>query len=537
MEALNEQVVHFHEQAHEGLFTTTIDGCLLATLWTILDRQAQGDGNPAYAAFAATSESLLATSRDAHEIVATYYGVKMTDAHTHAGEIAKLPREYLNYFMAARRVIDKSFRSSFLQVRVIQAVAQFTFRSRFALRFLADPLQSYVHLANDEKADWRIRQILDHLRRDRARALRSAVDSCAADFFEEQGMQPWNLDQDSDWQVDPFAAFRLDIALDACVDAWLISTGLWPSIDRVDLTDAFDRLIVFASDFGVRLVRPAPAAVGASDSTPGALLQQFLNDGAVRARARTQSGSIVSNDSVEPSLPVLRPEALWEIDDFRLADSLEVVGLPSPQSSYWTVVCRGRPESSANVHVNGVPVIGARFGRADTIRWLNAMVDPGDQHWQGPIPDVIVIPIGNESLTGPRSFSLDGEQAPGAVDSRLNAMVALYVVDSWADAIDIGLSDGGRVDTTELHIQMSGFGDEPVTLHVNVARGDAFPGNCIFRIFSESASHDSVPLVYDWEANPEFRRLSSAESEAEAAFDLDFVEKAARAVVALWHQF
>jgi len=135
--SLDDPVVFYHEAAHEALFTTTIDGSILAVLWHAIDRLGITDAR-LLKDVSATARALMVSSRFAHEVVATYYGIKMVDDKPGALALAKLPRSYRTYFKTASEVIDPWFKSSFLQVRVILALGNFTFRSPFARRFFQD---------------------------------------------------------------------------------------------------------------------------------------------------------------------------------------------------------------------------------------------------------------------------------------------------------------------------------------------------------------------------------------------------------------
>jgi hypothetical protein len=534
--SLDNAVVFHHESAHEAMFTMTIDGVILAVLWRAIDRKMPTEAIRRKS-LRTTARTLMEASRFAQEVFATYYGIKMVEPEKGVAALTKLPEEYQTYFKAASDVIDPYYKSTFLQVRMITTLAHFAFRSLFAQRFLPDPWRAWKDLRDDEKPSWRLKTLFEDLTAGGAEKLRRAIDDCAIDFFARENIKPWSLDDEEPWLTHAIAAYQLDLALDQCIHEWLLSRSVLPTLEGPQRTESVAQLRNFASQLGETLEEAAPlASSDVANSDLDEVLKHFRGDTAARVRARAQASSVIANESVGSSFPGLIGRALWEVDDYAAADKLLVVASdPSGPSQTWTVVRFGPAGSATNFTLNGRHCHGARLARGDVVDWLNAMAEPAGAKWSGKVPDPIVVPFGREQLTGPRAWSLDGTQAPGCIDGRLNHHVAMYLMGNWIDVIEKVLTVGS-VDLTDMYVEVGGYGGKPMPLTVKVARGNAIPGRCLIRAFGRDAGAMIDLLTRDWRANPACRWLPNKEAE-EAGFDFDFVGRAFNGVLAFWSRF
>lgn len=543
IDSLDDEVVFHHEAAHETLFTTTIDGAILAMLWGFLDKRTTA-GAAITSNLSKTAGALMESSRFAQEVIATYSGIKMVDPKVGSIALGKLPNAYRKYYRAASNVIDPLCKSTYLQVRMIRAIGSFTFRSCFARRFFAEPTRAWG-LDREDMADWRLRALLEQLSKGDIESLRLAIDDWAAMFFAKESIEPWDLDSEDGWTANWIAAYKLDVSLDDCIDSWLRKNSPLPTLSQIDQQAAFAQLkafgtdlgfkIEFATDLGFKIEEATPPMVDpAVSATIGTAMELFRNNDAVRVRSYIQAGSVIANTSLEDSLSVYRAEALWEVDDFANANKLLVVGMPSDQSLLWTVLMRG-PGATSNITLGDGPYHAIRLDRTDVVGWLNVMAQPNQDQWKGVIPELIVVPFGGDSLAGPPAWSFDGDQRPGAVDGRLNGHVAMYLVGNWIEAIETALQYG-HVDVTELDVEAKNYGSGSVHLTLKVARGEAIPGRYLLRVFGREASMDVDLWMFEWRSNPSYRFFTSQDNEGEDGFDLEFIEKALNAVLALWHQ-
>jgi len=100
--------VFHHEQAHETIYLKTSDGFLSC----VLDRACEQEGvidKRVVRRIRATSRTLYETSLVAHEITATYIGLKMLAPREAEVALQCLPSEYFDYYETASKVIDPYF--------------------------------------------------------------------------------------------------------------------------------------------------------------------------------------------------------------------------------------------------------------------------------------------------------------------------------------------------------------------------------------------------------------------------------------------
>lgn len=538
MGALDDQVVFHHEYGHEVLFGRTIDGGLLAVLWQAIDRPT-GLAKERLSDLTTTAETLVARSRFAHEVFATYYGIKMVDPASGLAALPLLPVEYRNYFKAAASVIDPHFRSTFLQVRVALTLSCIAFESRLTLRFLRRPWAAWKKVRRDEQPDWRIRTLLRRLEAGGARDLRTAVDHWVAAFFAQRGTAPWNVDEEEAWSVHAVEGNQLDVYLDKHVADWINELGAVPVLSDSERTACFDHLKRFATEAGIKLDVIQTAAPGDASAVPGLdpTLEHFRQDKAARLHALRQAASHVANRPLGLTLPRVPESELWQHDLYRQADGFVVVGPdPSSASVPWTVVRFGPKGTPTNIKLNGVAAHAVHVAAGDLVAWLNGIVDDGQAHWPGKLPQTIVVPFGRSADAGGQAFSFEGEEPTGnRLGVAYNDRIAMYVVGNWVDFVQRA-AGFGPVALTELHADITGYDGAPQPLTIKIATCEKLPGRLHMRALGRNAAAAVDLLELDWRNNESIRVLSTEEAENEG-LDLQFVGNAMNGILAFWSRF
>ena len=528
--ALDDEVVYHHEYGHEALFTRTVDGAILSILWRVMDEPA-AVAPDRLSQLSTTAKTLVTGSVDAQEIFATYYGIKLVEPEIGNRYIDRLPEDYKAYFTEAAEVIDPLFGSTYMQVRVALNLAHLAFESRFVLRFLRNPLAAYKSQHAEEKPSWRLRALLDYVASN-GDAFRQTLLDAAKTFFNRQQSAPWDLDEEAAWVAAGAQSNLLDLELDQCADAWLRGRNVVPVLGKDERAACTKRLATFANRLGVALLQgkgvpsDLPDILGL-DST----LARMRHDEATRTHAWRQAGSFISNTTIGRGLPAARGAALWEIDDYRLADRLVVIaGDPPTLPDLWTVLRSGPAGASTNLNLNGTRVHGVHFHRDDVIEWLNRLL-PG-QGWTGRQPDMILAAIGSDSKAGERAFSYRPNREPGRIDSWHNDRLFLYVMGNWFDFIE-SAAQVGQVQLTQIAVDLTGHGEQAQPMFLKFARCSGFAGPCFLRALAAPAAAAATLLELDWRGNSAIQSVEIEEFFPGDAAD-DLVALALSAILAFW---
>ena len=536
--ALDDDVVFHHEYGHEILFTRTLDGGLLALLWQAIDRPARLK-NAQIGDLRTTADTLMRGCQFSHEVFATYYGVKMVEPAVGAAALVRLPDEYRRYFATAESAIDPFFKSTFLQVRVALTLSCLAFQSRFLQRFLVEPMRAWKSLEADETPNLRMEALLGDLGKGGGVLLRDAVRVWSAEYFAQSGAAAWNVEQEFPMGANPVAEGELDVFLDQRIETWLVARGIVPTLSKEERRACVEALRAFAPRIGVNLREVVSVP---EQSVPGLSLEEQLRaqirgNSAMRAQAMKQADSYIANTTIGLTFPHVVERDLWRSDLYRRSGELHVVaGDPLGDSEPWTLIRYGPKGSATNFKSNGLPAHGARIDKDEVVDWLNAMVDDRQSPWPAPLPKVIVLPFGAETLVGKRSFSFDGAAETGCIDSKHNERIAMYVMGNWVDFVETAANKFGPVVLTELHAEISGYGANPQPLSVKIALCPRLPGKCHLRIFARNASLMVDTLQLDWQANPRIRILPTQQAEAEG-LDTPFVSNTVNAILAFWSRF
>lgn len=534
---LNNDVVFHHEFGHETLFARTIDGNLLSVLWSILDRPRSMD-QIHLSAIAATAQTLKDTSCVAHEVFATYYGIKMVSSEEALSALAQLPDEYIAYYRTAADVIDPYFKCTFLQVRLALTLAHHAFSSPFAQRFVTDPWRAWHVLSDDEIPNLRLQALLNYLAPGRMQLLRQAVLDYADTFFAQERTSPWDIDDDDEWKSRPVEAYRLDLALDEFLSEWLMEQAVVPVLPEESRQQCLETLRVAALDLGLNL-RTVETSAATESITPDSLITEaaqlanlLRSNKAFWGHAHKQAASLIANSTIVSPLRYMNGRALWEVDDYARADELHVIASDVAETSQgWTVIRFGPADSLTNCEVNGRAGFAARFHQPEVIDWLNAKGDQNLAVANNELPTVVVLPYGDKQLAG-KVWSPDGTCDPGCVDGRLNERVVMYAIGNWFDLIQKAL-EFGEVEMTELSTEIVDAQGERQPVLLKLARSSVIPGHCLMRAFGQNAAYFVRGLELRWSEQGGYKSLDTAEARA-AGFDVDLIVRGFSGALACW---
>ncbi|CAN5264692.1 hypothetical protein BH11PSE9_BH11PSE9_30210 [soil metagenome] len=536
--ALDDEVVFHHEFGHEILFTRTTHGALLAVLWQAIDRRGPLTAGQ-FSRLETTAQTLTMRCRTAHEVFATYYGLKMVEPAIAVAALRTLPREYRRYFRTAAKVLDPHFASTFLQVRVALSVGAAAFESCFTMRFLRRPWLAWKATRRDEQPDRRLESLLGYLADGGAAELRRMLDAWAAEFFAATGTPAWDLDDEAGWQALAVEAHRLDVFLDRRIVEWIGNLGVVPLLSREERSACLAGLRSFAAECGipVKLIDTEEPVEEVPPTGLPALLEYMRKDPHARVHALKQAASYVANQPLAATFERVTREELWSRPQYQQADSIAVVAPdPGRQGAPWTIVGFCPPGVRGNVVLNGRPAHAAHASGGEVIAWLNEIERGGSRAWRGPLPEPIVVPFGNDAHLGPLPFSLDGQDEPGKFVYTLGRQMAMYVVGSWIAFVEKAASHAPVV-LTELQVDIGGYeGSEAQPLTLKIALCAYLPGRCFLRAFARNSGTAVDVLALDWRSNPAIQLLSAEEAE-QRGLDLGFVAGAMNGILAFWSRF
>lgn len=535
LDFLNNDAVFHHEQAHEAIYLKTADGFLLSVLDLALEQGAKVDKRVARR-IKITSQTLYESSVIAHEVAATYIGIKMLPVAE--AEVAKgfLPPEYLRYYEAAEKVIDPHFGSTNLQVLVLSTVAHFSFGSFFLERFFSRNWPSYRKLRPEYQPNFRLETILKYLEKGKAQALRKAIDDAASDFFLSKKIEPWNLDAEDEWIRIPIAGHLLDLIICRTVEAWLVEQNIFEYLSGDRKVAALDSLTKKCLKIGLDY-EFQPTNRQEFDGLDGLFstdIKDFLDsytDGESIAAARRQSATLVANAEVV-SVPYLEVHEFSDLPFFLQAKKLVVVSAdPYGENSFWSIVSFEVDASVCNVVIDNVPCFAVQSSYADVMQWLYLM-DEGE--WAGAEPELLVLSFG--MIRRPEPY----DTYPRHISDRWHDRSVFYPVGDWASVMDTGIKLGAVAAADVcLYIREHGSDgnvDELPAVFLKMIRGDSVLGNCIFRPISKNANRAMAVLQNKWEKQTSCKFISTAEAR-EAGFNVDGVVTAFGCLLAFWSFF
>jgi hypothetical protein len=125
IEQSNSPMVHFHETTHARIFQETPDGVILRILVLLLNNKCESVPD-----LKELVVHLIENSRFAHEIAATYIGIKyLRTEQERVEELATLPAEYRNYYNYFSKIVDPIAGSTHLQSAIAWSATFLIFSS------------------------------------------------------------------------------------------------------------------------------------------------------------------------------------------------------------------------------------------------------------------------------------------------------------------------------------------------------------------------------------------------------------------------
>lgn len=519
-EFVNDAVVVRHEEAHETIFRKTPDGILLAVLLLLLDRDLTFDA-AVRQRLTTTADTLFHASRVAHEIAATYIGIKTPAAEIGRQTLPLLPEEYRRYYYAAADVLDPHFRSSYLQVAVLSTLAHYAFGSMLLRRFSDDDMPAYTQLAKEETPNWRLTTLLKVLADGKVTALRDAVERAALDAIASVGAQPWDLHSDEAWSTAPqLAGHTADLAINARVVEWIEEQALMPYLHRDEAHRALQRLSEKANQLGLRMTVGSNTPASAVE-LPNTEWAPFINE-ETRAAAFLQAGSVTSNPAVLKSARWSRDE-LWNSAEITGAEQLIVLH-PDPYaaSGDWILIASGGRLRQSNCIINGLQAFAASVAATDFEPWLETL-SRDEESPQSLVPALLILAY--PTYEGP-------------LYTRWKDCTVHYLVGNWAKLIDTSLNIA-EITSTVLEIGVRPAGEfegsnVQASFHLRIAHGQNLLGPT-FRALGELASNATSPLDLSWESHPNYKLIGG--DAARKVFNYKAIAAAFGCIAAFWSFF
>ncbi|MGH8420154.1 MAG: hypothetical protein ACRER8_23205 [Pseudomonas sp.] len=529
---LNKDAVFYHEQAHETVFLKTADGLLLSVLFKVLDSRSPVDAK-VIRRVEVTAAKMVEASLRAHEITATYIGLKMLSPEDALATQKLLPLEYKKYYEAASKIIDKYFGSTFFQVVVFSTVAHFAFGSMLFEAFVSQNWPRYTKLKPEYQPNYRLDKLLRYLGNGKINELRAVLDATADAFFETNKFERWNLDSENDWPTGQAQGHMLDRILAKSVETWLAQQNLFPYLSGERKKEALVRLNSRCEKFGFQydIREKILSEIHAEDLILPMDINRFFDmfsDGDAIAAAVRQAGSLVSNSRVLqlPHLPNHLLEIILGVKD---AQELIVVGAdPYNSEANWTVLVRAPSIQHTNCTVGEHGYLGVQASLDDIVGWLNSL-ETGE--WVGSEPTLFVLSYGSKNEKANHVEHISWRWHDRTVFCPLN---------NWSGLVDIALSMGSiEVTQVMLHIRendaMDDSTDETIMV-LNIARGEQLPGKYTIRSFSKNANLGMFVLHNNWEKQAAFISLST-EDARDVGFDITSAATAFGCIMAFWSFF
>ncbi|MEO8642454.1 hypothetical protein [Pseudomonas sp.] len=534
-EFLSTDAVFYHEQAHETVFLNTADGLLLSVLFRVLNSGRSIDVK-VIRRLKVTADVMFETSHRAHEIAATYIGLKMLTPSDALVAEQSLPLAYRKYYDAASKVIDKNFGSTFFQMVVFSTVAHFAFGSTFLEAFVTQSWPRYKKLKPEYQPNYRLDKILRYLASGKIIELREVLDATADTFFETKKIERWNLDSEDDWPSGKVEGHLLDRALAQSAKSWLEQQNFFPSLTGERKKYALVRLGSLCEKLGF--------SYKIRDSTPGknqnvdpilpmdikGFIDVFTDDDSIAAAER-QAGSLVSNSQVLeiPRLPSQLLKLLLGLTGFQ---EVIVVGAdPFNSIANWTILLRGPSVQHTTCIIGGLGYLGVQASYNDIREWLLAIEVGG---WLGAEPTLFVL-----SAASTTDHDVNSNHS-NLISSRWDDRTIFYPLRNWANFVDDAISLG-NIETTQVVIKVreQDSMDDPtgeIILFLYLIRGEPIPAKCFIRPFNKNANTAMVLLHHKWEKQPTYRSLTTEEA-LSAGFDITSAATAFGCLMAFWSFF
>jgi hypothetical protein len=352
----DDPVIAQHEAIHERIFTTMPDGQILRSLLMLVAQKEQLSIEiPPNVE--TNIDTLMAESRFAQEVCATYLGIKFSSVLPISNELKKLNKTYRKYYDTLADAIDPYFRSTYMQSIVGIGIMWYAFSSLFFARFSESGWDVDFTLTRYESPDERLRILISTLRKNNCAELFDFIHSRIKNYCDETAHAMWDLDSEEDWEKNRgFASLVENIATDA-TSKWLQEKSALPLIDKDAWHKAIEKLSERLRPYGIETV---------SKSASDAPLQS--NETRRWLEAGVQANSLMENP---------KAQQLVKDDDFLLGKdffmrSFKAFSIISDmsikQTDGWTILTWDKPEDT-------YPTNGAGVSTQTMLLWLQKYRD------------------------------------------------------------------------------------------------------------------------------------------------------------------
>jgi hypothetical protein len=211
-------MVSAHEGVHGDIFSLTTDGALLRSALVISSTSSDPLRRASFGQLAA---KLLLHSRTAHEVFATYLGIKRAPSECEKPWLASMTKDYRAYFSMLDSILNPAFPSRVWQELIAWNAALVVFCSPLLHHVAASGLQDLLignHLY--EASDERLRRVLEAIH-DQSESLRSAMGRCLDLAWRRLALSPWDADSDDAWRLAARNGTRVQHEIAPDLQRWL----------------------------------------------------------------------------------------------------------------------------------------------------------------------------------------------------------------------------------------------------------------------------------------------------------------------------
>jgi len=252
LDEITNGMVFFHENIHERIFATTPDGFLLGLLLRVVYHPT----DPAAVVPTALKEwaaACLDAARMAHEVAATYLGVKQLGPRDHPAAVASLPPQYQGYYRTFADVLDPLLHSSYLQYIVGWTLASCAFSSPLTQRFVAADSDALPQLEDGERPDARLYLLIHWFKQNDSAELLAFLDDAARRCCDGLGRSSWDLQSEDAWIQNTESATPVDMALTKALFDWIKRQNVVALLSGRARHDAYARLAEWGRRQGINV--------------------------------------------------------------------------------------------------------------------------------------------------------------------------------------------------------------------------------------------------------------------------------------------
>jgi len=251
-----DAMVAAHEHVHGYLFHYTPDGNLLRS--SMMVAAACSDAGMRRSA-EVLRDALLASARSAHEVFATYLGIKRGDPALRKAWFDELTNEYQAYYRQLADVVDPKYRNPGLQRLLALGTALVVFDSPLLARLDSD-LSALLPLLETEHAGKRLEIALRALSVTSPDVLLEKLQASADATARSRGAHTFDLNAIEEWETkyEPDAA-AVERAVTIAYQDWLLTATGLSTLDDASRAEHTTKLVAISRRAGLPAETRAPA--------------------------------------------------------------------------------------------------------------------------------------------------------------------------------------------------------------------------------------------------------------------------------------